>query len=213
MKSNASSPQSYTPHPHMAPKYWGGKKAKPRLVSELASKKSSQSLRKLAYGSVYRPGIDLALIIALVSSGLDVLSMFLPWLAGINSEYVPGRGLTYTVTVLLSGIDLLNISPYLMVLFLPFIFTVILTVISIRGEGIKPPLIGYKTKSGILLFLGALCSMLPAYTFLNTVMMGVYFTPKPGTFVSRWELGGGATMPTYTGLGFVLALGLRIIKD
>ncbi len=212
MDSNVFSPQSYTPHPHKALKYWSETKANPKLVSELASKKSSQSLRKLAYGSVYRPGIDLALIIALVSSGLDVLSMFLPWLAGINSEYLPGRGLTYTVAVVLSGIDLLDTSPYLIILVFPLIFTVILTVISIKGEGIKQPLVGYKTKSRILLLLGVVCSMIPAYAFMNTAMMGIY-NPRPGAFVGRWELGGATTMPIYSGLGFVLALGLRIIKD
>ena len=183
------------------------------MRTEHRARKTEPTLRKLAYGSVYRAGVDLAILIAFVSSTLDVVSVFLPWLVGINSVYTPGRGLTYTITVSLSAIDLLGNSPYLILLFLPPLSTIVLVLLSIRGEGLIPPRVPYQTKSRILLFLAGLFSMIPAFTFLDNVMAGTYFTPELGVFVSRWELGGAAAMPTYAGLGFFLALVLRIIKD
>lgn len=56
--------------------------------------------------------------------------------------------------------------------------------------------------------------MLPASIFLNRFTMGIYSAlSQLGVFVGRWELGGAATMPIYAGFGFMLALGLKIIKD
>ena len=69
---------------------------------------SAKSLRKFAYDSMYRPGIDLAVIIAAASSILDAISLFNPWLVGINSSYVSGKGLTYTISLVLSGLDLIE---------------------------------------------------------------------------------------------------------
>ena len=155
----------------------------------------------------------MAVVVAILSAVLDFAALFLPWLAGLNAGYVPGRGLTYTVTILLSATDLLDYSPYLALIFLPPLLTVILVVFSIRGEGIVPPRIGYKAKSMILLFFAAIISMLPAFAFLQSVMVGLETAPETLQSVSRWELGGAATMPIYAGLGFVLALGLKVIKD
>jgi hypothetical protein len=59
-----------------------------------------------------------------------------------------------------------------------------------------------------------LTSMAPAFVFFNTFSAGLYLTsPRPGVFVGRWELGAGATMPTYAGFGYLVALGLKLIKD
>jgi hypothetical protein len=171
------------------------------------------SLRKIAYGSVYRPGIDLAALIAVGSAVLDIAAMFLPWLVGINSVYTPGRGLNYTVTLLLSGMDLFSTNPYLFVILVAPALTVVLVLISLRDEGIMPPRVKYQTKSRILLFFAALCSMLPSLNFVNDVMVGSYGVPDTGVFVGRGELGGAATMPLYAGFGFFFALGLRILKE
>jgi len=76
-----------------------------------------------------------------------------------------------------------------------------------------PPRVKYQTKSRILLFFAALCSMLPSFNFVNSVMVGSYAVPNTGVFVGRWDIGGAATMPMYAGFGFFLALGLRILKD
>ncbi len=162
---------------------------------------------------MYRPGIDLAVIAAIISAMMDGVAMFLPWLAGINAGYVPGRGLTLTVTVLLSAVDLLADNSYLALIFLPPVLTIVLVVLSLRPEGILPPRMGYKTKSRILLFLSAMISILPAYAFLQTALLGSPATPDTGQFVSSWEMGGAVTMPIYAGFGFFLALGLKIIKD
>ena len=193
----------------------GGKNDRSKLQSaiERAREKRSKSLRKLAYDSMYRPGIDLAVVIALGSAIVDLVSLFFPWLVGINSDYLPGRGLIYKIAVLLSAIDLFSESPYLMFLMLPIALTIALIFLSIKPEGIIPPRIGYKTKSRIILFLAGLSSMLPAYIFLNGFTMGIYSPPQLGVFVGRWELGGAATMPLYAGFGFMLALGLKMIKD
>jgi hypothetical protein len=162
---------------------------------------------------MYRPGIDLAVVIAVVSAVIDLVSLFFPWLVGINSTYVPGKGLTYSIAILLSGTDLFADSPYLAILFLPALLTFALVFISIRSEGLVPPRISYKTKSRVLLFLAALSSMLPAYAFVNRIMIGVFSSPRSDVFVGRWELGGAATMPLFAGFGFILALGLKILKD
>lgn len=162
---------------------------------------------------MYRPGIDLAVVVAIVSSGLDLSALFLPWLAGINAQYVPGKGLTYTVTALLSAINLMNYNVYLALIFLAPILTVILVIFSLRPEGIIPPRIGYKTKSRLILLSAALVSILPSYSFVNSVMVGTAAVPDTVQFVSRWELGGGATIPIYAGFGFILALGFKLIKD
>ncbi len=175
--------------------------------------KTSSSLRKLAHDSMYRPGIDLGVLVAMLSAIMDIVAMFLPWLAGINAGYVPGRGLTHTVTILLSAIDLLPYNSYLAILFLPPALTVLLVVFSLRSEGMLPPRIGYKAKSRVLLLLSALISIMPVYAFLQTALLGSPATPETRQFVSSWELGGAVTMPIYGGFGFILALGLKIIKD
>ncbi len=162
---------------------------------------------------MYRPGIDLAVVIAVVSALIDFVSLFFPWLVGINSVYVPGEGLTYSVAIVLKGTDLFSDSPYLATLFLPVLLTLGLVFISIRSEELVPPRVSYKTKSRILLLLAALSSMLPAYAFVNRIMIGVFSSPLTGVFVGRWELGGAATMPLYAGFGYVLALGLKMLKD
>lgn len=155
----------------------------------------------------------MAALIAAGSSFLDIVAIFLPWLVGITSNYTPGRGLNYTVTLLLSGIDLFGTSPYLLLILLPPSLTVVLVLLSLRGEGIMPPRMKYQTKSRILLFFAALFSMLPSLNFVNSVMVGSYAVPDTGVFIGRWELGGAATMPLFAGFGFFLALGLRIIKE
>jgi len=174
---------------------------------------ATRSLRKLAYESLYRPGIDLSVIVAIISSFGVLGSLFFPWLVGINSIYVPGKGLTYVIAVVLSAFSLFEANTYLLLLLVPPILTGILVYISVKPEGIVPPRVSYKAKSRILLLLAALLSLLPTLAFLNTFALGIYFSPKPGIFVSRWELGGGATVPLYAGLAFILALGLKIIKD
>lgn len=183
------------------------------LTLNQVPRKNGGSLRKLAHDSMYRPGIDLAVVVAILSAITDIAAIFLPWLAGINASYVPGRGLTFTVTVLLSAIDLLAYNPYLGLIFLPPVLTITLVIFSLRPEGILPPRIGYKAKSRILLFVSALISILPAYAFLQNALLGFPTTPETAQFVTSWELGGAATMPIYAGFGFVLALGLKLIKD
>ena len=176
----------------------------------------SRSFRKLAYDSVYRPGIDLAVIIAVTCSLVDLASLFLPWLDGINSAYTPGRGLTYSIAIRLTGFDVLQLPDYeyVIVVIVPIVLTCIFVYLSVHSEGIIPPRISYKTKTRIILFLAMFTSMAPAFVFFNTFSAGFYLTsPRPGVFVGRWELGAGATMPTYAGFGFLLALGLRLIKD
>lgn len=171
-----------------------------------------RSFKQLAYASVYRPGIDLAVIIAVFCSTVDIVSLFFPWLVGINASYIPGRGLTYTVAFVLSGFEMLTVTPYLLSLgFVPVLIAV-LVYFSVKPEGIVPPRTNYKTKARLLILLAALGTFLPTMTFLNRFA----FEPMlslPGVFVSRWELGGGATVPMYAGLGFLLALGLKIMKD
>lgn len=171
------------------------------------------SLRRLAYGGGYRPGIDIALLVAIACSTIDIASLLLPWLVGINSTYTSGKGLTYTVVVTLSGINLLGDIQYLNLLLLPPLLTLALLVLSLRAEGLIPPRVGYQTKSRIILIAAGILSMLPAFSFLNTVMIGNYSAPQSIPLVSRWELGGAATMPTYAGLGFFFAFGLRMIKE
>lgn len=183
------------------------------MSEEHGSKSRTKPFTKLAYDSVYRPGIDLAIVIAIVCSIIDIVSLFVPWLVGINSVYVPGKGLTYKIAILLSGIELFRVNPYLTILVLPLVLTVVLIFLSIRPEGLIPPRIGYKTKSRILLLVAAFSSMLPGYAFMHPIMLGTFSVPNIGVFVGRWELGGGATMPLYAGFGFMLALGLKIIKD
>ncbi len=175
--------------------------------------KNSGSLRRLAHDSMYRPGIDLAVLVAVLSAITDIVAMFLPWLAGINVAYVPGRGLTSTVTDLLSAIDLLPYNPYLAMILLSPVLTITLVIFSVKPEGILPPRIGYKAKSRILLFLSAVVSILPTYAFVQTALLGLPATPDTTQFVTSWELGGAATMPIYAGFGFFLALGLKMIKD
>jgi hypothetical protein len=185
-------------------------------VEKQTEPKRSRSFRKLAYDSVYRPGIDLAVIIAATSSLVDLVSLFLPWLVGVNSEYTPGRGLTYSTAIRLTGFDVFQLPDYeyVIVVIVPVVLTCIFVYLSVHSEGIIPPRISYKTKSRIILFLAMLTSMAPAFVFFNTFSAGLYLTsPRPGVFVGRWELGAGATMPTYAGFGFLLALGLKVIKD
>jgi len=173
---------------------------------------SSKSLRKLAYDSLYRPGIDLAVLVAVASAILDIVSLFFPWLVGINSSYTPGKGLTYTVVAFLSGLDLIGDMPYIVVLFAPIILTVALVFLSLRPEGLIPPRMSYKAKSRIILVFAALLSLPPPFLFLNQFGLGMTIT-RPGIFVGHWEMGSGATMPTYAGIGFALALGFKMIKD
>lgn len=173
----------------------------------------SKYFRKIAHDSLYRPGIDLAVVIAIGSAILDLVSLFLPWLVGINSEYLPGKGLSYSISVMLTGVDLFVAKPYLILLILPPVLSFVLLFISTRPEGIVPPRVSYKMKSRILILVAALSSMMPAYAFLNYFTIGIYLPPKPGVLVGRWELGGGATMPIWAGFGEMLALGLKIIKD
>lgn len=178
--------------------------------------KQTRSLRKLAYDSMYRPGIDLAVIIATISGGVDLVSLFLPWLVGINSQYQPGVGLTYSLSIILNGFDVFQLPDYsyIIIVVVPVVLTFILLYLSMHSEGIIPPRITYKTKSRIILFLAMLTSMAPAFVFFNQFSAGIYLTsPKPGVFVGRWALGAGATMPTYAGFGFLVALGLKVIKD
>ncbi len=155
----------------------------------------------------------MAVVIAVGSATLDLVSLLIPWLVGINSEFLPGRGLSYSIAILLSGIDLFGDSPYLAFLMLPLLLTFVLIFLSIRPEGIIPPRISYKTKSRLLLLVATLSSMLPSYAFFNRFTLGFYTTPRPGVFVGRWELGGGVTMPIFAGFGFMLALGLKLLKD
>jgi len=171
-----------------------------------------RSFRQLAYASVYRPGIDLAVIIAVFCSAVDIAALFFPWLVGINSSYVPGRGLTYTVAVVLSGFGMSIETPYLLAILFAPLLTAILVFFSVKAEGIVPPRITYKTKARLLILLAALATFLPTMTFLNRFAFEASLS-LPGVFVSRWELGGGATVPMYAGLGFILALGLKMIKD
>jgi len=172
----------------------------------------SRSLKQFAYDTMYRPGIDLAVVVAMICSAVDFVSMFFPWLVGMNSTYVSGKGLTYTVAVKLSAFEMFSDTPYLAFLLLSPILTIILVYVSVRPEGIVPPRLSYKTKSGVLILLAGLSSLLPTMTFLNRFAFEAYLS-RPDIFVGRWELGGGATVPMYAGLGFMLALGLKIIKD
>ncbi len=179
----------------------------------MRKKGTKPSFRNRAYGSGDRPGIDIALLVAIASSAIDIAALLLPWLVGINLSYTSGKGLTYTVVVTLSGISLLGDIQYLNLLLLPPLLTIALVILSLRSEGLMPPRVGYQTKSRIILAAAGIFSMLPAFSFVNMVMTGNYASPGPVAFVSRWELGGGATMPTYAGLGFFFALGLRVIKE
>jgi hypothetical protein len=172
----------------------------------------SKSLRKLAYDSLYRPGIDLAVLIAVGSAILDSASLLFPWLVGVNSSYTSGKGLTYTVSAYLSGLDLIGDLPFIIILFVPIILTVALVFFSLRPEGLVLPRMSYKTKSRVILVLAALLSIAPPFFFLNQFGLGMTIT-RPGVFVGHWEMGSGATMPTYAGLGFALALGFKMIKD
>jgi hypothetical protein len=174
----------------------------------------SRSLHRLAFGSIYRPGIDVAVVVAILSAALDLVSLLLPWLVGIVSVYVEGQGLTHVVAVNLSGFDLFSVSPYLVIVIVPILLTIILTYLSVHPEGIIPPRVTYKTKSRILLMLAVFTSMAPSFIFLQYFANAIYITtPQVGVPVSSWELGAGSTMPTYAGLGFIFALVLKIIKD
>ncbi len=184
-----------------------------RVTLSQSSRRTGSSLRRLAHDTMHRPGIDLAVMVGLLSAITDSIAIFLPWLAGINVKYVSGRGLVSTVTVVLSAIDLLAPNPYLGVLFLPPILTAILVIFSLKPEGLLPPRIGYNTKARILLLLSAFASILPSYAFLQPALAGSPATPELNQIVTSWELGGAATMPIYAGFGFILALGLKIIKD
>jgi hypothetical protein len=173
---------------------------------------SSKSLRKLAYDSMYRPGIDLAVLVAVASATLDAVSLLSPWLVGINSSYSSSKGLTYTVSAILSGLNLLFDMPFIAVVFLPIILTGVLVFVSLRPEGLIQPRIGYKAKSRAILLLAALLSMAPPFIFLNQFASGINVL-RPGQFVGHWEMGSGATMPAYAGFGFALALGFKMLKD
>ncbi len=48
-------------------------------------RKNGGPLRKLAHDSMCRPGIDLAVVVAILSTIIDMAAMFLPWLAGITA--------------------------------------------------------------------------------------------------------------------------------
>lgn len=183
------------------------------LTSNQPSRKTTGSLRRLAHQNMYRPGIDLAVIVAMISASIDLIAMFLPWLAGLNVTYVSGKGLNSTVTVLLSAIDLLAYNRYLALLFVPPALTVLLIAFSLRSEGLLPPRVGYKTKARVLLLIAALASILPTYAFLQPALAGIPLAPRNLRFVTNWELGGAATMPIYGGFGFIFALGLKLIKD
>ncbi len=172
-----------------------------------------KSLKKLTYASLNKPGIDLAVVIALGSSAADVVSLFLPWLVGINPVYVRGKGLSYTIAAVLSGFDLLPFNMYLSFVLLPLALTLIVTYFSLKPEGIIPPRVGYKTKSRILLLLAMFSSMLPSFVFVQYFTTSSLLLPRLDVFVGRWEMGGGATMPIYAGFGLLLGLGLKIIKD
>jgi len=158
-------------------------------------------------------GIDVAVIFALIGTAIDAASLYLPWLVGINSQYVPGRGLTYEIIAEVSGVDLIPLAPYVALLFVPPALTVALLVLSLRPEGILPPRISYKNKSLIILLVSTLCSFATTFLFWSQFPIGSFLNPKPGAYVSRWEFGSAYNLPIYGGLVFALGLASRVLKD
>jgi hypothetical protein len=176
------------------------------------SSKNSRTAPKFSFPRTTAPGIDLAILIALGSAIIDVLSLFQPWLVGLNDEYVTGKGLTYAVGAEASGIQLIQTQPYLAVLLIPMILTGFSFILAISPDDVTAR-VSYRVKSGLLLIPSIALSIFPSYMFMNNLGMGIDMTRGLNVFVSLWELGSGATLSTYAGLGFAAALLLRIFKD
>ena len=158
------------------------------------------------------PGIDLAILIAAGSAIMDIISLMQPWLLGLNDEYVAGKGLTYAIAAQVSGLQLVQGEPYLAILFIPAILTGLSVILAILPQD-HTVRFSYKLKSGILLIISLALSLYPSYVFMNDLAMGANLTGSLNLIVSFWEMGSGATLPTYAGLGFASALVLRIFKD
>jgi hypothetical protein len=158
------------------------------------------------------PGIDVAILVAVGSAIVDVLSLLQPWLLGVNDEYVVGRGLTYAVEVEVSGFRLVQYQPYLAILLIPGFLAGLSLVLAMVPEDVSARL-SYKLKSGALLAISIVLSLYPSYVFMNNLGNGVNMTEGVNVIVSFWELGSGSTLPAYAAFGFAGALLLRIFKD
>lgn len=167
---------------------------------------------KLTFHNTGSPGIDVATLIGLGSAITNALSLFEPWLIGLNNEYLPGTGLTYSIVIEVNGIELIQTRPYLLILIIPIVLTGFLVLLAITPDDFTSRL-NFKRKALILLTVSIPCSIFPSFSFLNELAMGADLMGALNVFVGRWELGSGATLPIYAGLGFALALLLRVFKD
>jgi hypothetical protein len=168
--------------------------------------------RQFTFPSTAPHGIDVAVLIAVVSAVVDVLSLFEPWLLGLNDEYVTGKGLTYAVGAEVSGFRLLQNEPYLAILLVPVFLTGLTVILAMLPEDTSVRM-SYKMKSGILLAASIGLSLYPSYVFMNNLAGGVDMTRGLNEIVSFWAMGSGATLPAYAGIGFAAALVVRIFKD
>jgi hypothetical protein len=166
---------------------------------------------KLTFPTVVS-GIDLAILIAVGSAVVDILSLMQPWLLGVNDEYIAGKGLTYAIQVEVSGFQLVQNETYLAILILPAVLAGISVILAMLPQDLTAR-ISYKLKSGILMTASIALSLYPSYVFTNNIAMGTNMTAGLNVIVSFWEMGSGATLPAYAGFGFAAALLLRIFKD
>ena len=158
------------------------------------------------------PGIDLAVLIAVGSAILDVISLFEPWLLGLNDEYVAGKGLTYAIKAEVSGFQLVQNAPYLAILLVLVFLTTISVILAILPQDLAVR-VSYKMKSAILMAASIGLSVYPSYVFMNNLAVGAEMTAGLKEVVSFWAMGSGATLPAYAGIGFAAALVVRIFKD
>lgn len=158
------------------------------------------------------PGIDLAILIAVGSAIVDILTLLQPWLLGVNDEYVTGKGLTYAVEVEVSGFQLVQYQPYLAILLIPAFLMGLSIIFAILPEDVSAR-VSYKVKSGLLLIICIALSVYPSSIFMNNLANGVDVAAGLHMIVSFWVLGSGVTLPAYAAFGFAGALLLRIFKD
>jgi hypothetical protein len=168
--------------------------------------------REFTFPTAAPHGIDLAVLIAVGSAVVDIVSLYEPWLLGLNDEYVTGKGLTYAVGAEVSGFRLVQNAPYLAILLVPVFLTGLIVILAMLPED-STLRISYKMKSGILFAASIGLSLYPSYVFMNNLAAGVDMTTGLNEIVSFWAMGSGVTLPAYAGFGFAAALLLRIFKD
>jgi hypothetical protein len=168
--------------------------------------------RELTFEAAPAPGIDLAVLIAVGSALVDILTLLQPWLLGVNDEYVTGKGLTYAVEAEVSGFQLLQIQPYLAILLVPAFLAGVSIILAILPDNVFAR-VSYKVKSGLLLVICIALSLYPPSTFMNNLANGANMAEGLHLIASFWVVGSGATLPVYAAIGFAGALALRIFKD